>query len=144
MSGQHTPGPWRFEFNAEHRSVHLVGGRPRFDLSIMDFCRWGMGGATMLLRDTAHDGMNIMHKLHERPDWIAPEPGREHHKSWFQRVTHPDILLIEAAPDLLAALNLLKAADFGANVKTAEDEKHMDRVAAFARAAIAKAEGGAA
>ena len=104
MSAQHTPGPWRFEFNAEHRSVHLVGGRPQYDLTIMDFCRWGMGGATMLLRDTAHDGMNIMHKLHERPDWIAPEPGREHHKSWFQLLTHPDIRLIEAAPDLLAAL----------------------------------------
>jgi hypothetical protein len=74
MSAQHTPGPWRFEFNAQHRHVHLVGGKPQFDLTIMDFCRWGMHGATMLLRDTAHDGMNIMHKLHERPDWIAPQP----------------------------------------------------------------------
>ena len=45
--------------------------------------------------------------------------------------------------ELLAALNLLKEADFGANVKTAEDERHMDSVAAFARAAIAKVEGGA-
>ena len=104
MSALHTPGPWRFEFNAEHRSVHLVGGRPQYDLTIMNFCRWGMGRATMLLRDTAHDGMNIMHKLHDRPDWIAPEPGREHHKSWFQLLTHPDIRLIEAAPDLLEAL----------------------------------------
>lgn len=51
--------------------------------------------------------------------------------------------LVRQRDELLAALNLLKAADFGANVKTAEDEKHMDRVAAFARAAIAKAEGGA-
>lgn len=45
--------------------------------------------------------------------------------------------------ELLAALNLLKATDFGANVKTADDERHMDSVAAFARAAIAKVEGGA-
>ena len=40
--------------------------------------------------------------------------------------------------ELLAALNLLKAADFGANVRTAEDEAHMDRIAAFARSVIAK------
>ena len=45
--------------------------------------------------------------------------------------------------ELLAALNMLKAADFGANVKTADDERNMDSVAAFARAAIAKVEGGA-
>lgn len=45
--------------------------------------------------------------------------------------------------ELLAVLNLLKAADFGANVKTADDERHMDSVAAFARSAIAKVEGGA-
>lgn len=105
MSASHTPGPWRFEFNAKHRNVTLVGGQPtKYDLTIMDFCRWGMNGATILLRDTAHDGMNIMHKLHERPDWIAPQAGREHHKSWHQLLTHPDIRLIEAAPDLLEAL----------------------------------------
>lgn len=43
--------------------------------------------------------------------------------------------------ELLAALNMLKAWDFGAAVVTAEDEKRMDGVAAFARAAIAKAGG---
>lgn len=100
-----TPGPWRWEFNGEHRNVHLVGGKPSFDLTIIDFCRWGMCGATMLLRDTAHDGMNLMHKLHERPDWIAPHPGREHHKSWFQRVTHPDAKFMEVSnPKTVLAL----------------------------------------
>ena len=142
MSALHTPGPWRFEFNAEHRSVHLVGGRPQYDLTIMDFCRWGMGRATMLLRDTAHDGMNIMHKLHERPDWIAPAPGRAHHKSWFQLLTHPDIRLIEAAPDLLEALKevvpLLEAA------LMIYGEPEPGSIGFKARAAIAKAEGGAA
>lgn len=138
MSEQHTPGPWRFEFNAKHRSVHLVGGRPRFDLTIMDFCRWGMGGATMRLRDTAHDGMNMMYKLHDRPDWIAPEPGREHHKDWFQRVVHPDIRLIEAAPDLLEALKEV-AEVFGEDWREGSTQRYLgDR----ARAAIAKVEGG--
>lgn len=104
MSLPHTEGPWRWEFNASHRRIHLVGGRPRFDLSVMDFARWGMGGATMLLRDTSEAGMNIMHRVHERPDWIAPERGREHHKSWHQLLTHPDARLIESSPMLLAAL----------------------------------------
>jgi hypothetical protein len=45
MSAQHTPGPWRWEFNAERKSVDLVGGRPMFDLTVMDFARWGMGNA---------------------------------------------------------------------------------------------------
>lgn len=137
MSGAHTPGPWRFEFNAAYKNVHLVGGRPQYDLTIMDFCRWGMGHATMLLRDTAHDGMNIMHKLHERPDWIAPEPGREHHKNWFQLVKHPDIALIEAAPDLLAALEGILAV---ASVRI--DDPRIEQWDA-ARRAIAKARGAA-
>ena len=52
-------------------------------------------------------------------------------------------LVLAQRDELLAALNLLKATDFGANVKTADDERHMDKVAAFARAAIANVEGGA-
>jgi hypothetical protein len=131
---KHTPGPWRWEFNKEHRSVHLVGGKPQFDLTIIDFCRWGMNGATMRLRDTAHDGYNLMHDLHKRPDWIAPQPGREHHKSWHQLVTHPDARLIEAAPDLLEALKLADCLLSGANM-------NRDVVQHKVHAAIAKAEG---
>ena len=66
MSTTHTPGPWRWEFNAEHRRLHLVGGRRRHDLTVMDFERWGMNGATMRLRDTAHDGMQLLYRVHER------------------------------------------------------------------------------
>ena len=141
MNTQHTPGPWRWEFNAQHRNVHLVGGsRPQFDLTIIDFCRWGMNGATMRLRDTDHDGMNIMHDLHKRPDWIAPEPGREHHKSWHQLVTHPDAKLIEAAPDLLDALSTIANGEVMGG-----GHSHIDTVLAYqniARAAIAKVTGG--
>lgn len=105
MSAQHTQGPWRWELNEQSKHLHLVGGRPQFDLTIIEPVRWGMGNATLMIRDTAHDGMNIMHKLHERRDWIAPFHGRSHHAKWCADVAHPDMRLIAAAPELLAALN---------------------------------------
>lgn len=81
--------------------MHLVGGVPRYDLTIMDFERWGMSGAIMRLRDTSADGMNLMDKCLR---WTVPVTGREHHASWFKDIDHPDARLIAAAPDLLAAL----------------------------------------
>ncbi len=75
-----------------------------FDLTVMDFARWGMGGAVPRFRDTAEDGFNLMDRLCDKPEWTTPEPGREHHKRWYQMVTHPDARLMEAAPDLLSAL----------------------------------------
>jgi hypothetical protein len=107
---KHTEGPWRWEFNREHKILHLVGGQPRqFDLTVMDFSRWGMGRAVASLRDTSEAGMNIMHRLCDRPDWIAPFPNRAHHASWCADVTHPDMRLIAAAPMLLEALRDLEA-----------------------------------
>lgn len=104
----HTPGPWRWEFNAESKSLRLVGGRPMYDLTVIDFARWGMSHATMRLRDVGHAGMQLMYRVHERPDWIAPESGREHHKHWHQLLTHPDALLSADAPALLAEVVRLK------------------------------------
>lgn len=92
----HTPEPWRWEFNEKHKTVSITGGVPKFDLTVMDFERWGMGGAVPRFRDTAHDGMNVMHRLCDRPDWIAPVKGREHHASWFANVIHPDARRIVA------------------------------------------------
>lgn len=101
---KHTAGPWRWEFNAKYKSMTLVGGKPQFDLTIMDFGRWGMGGAVAVMRDTAHDGFNIMHRVCDRPDWIAPFEGRAHHADWCAEIIHPDMRLMASAPDLLAAL----------------------------------------
>lgn len=131
----YTPGPWRWEFNRRHKVLHLVGGRPQYDLTIMDFDRWGMGGAVATLRDTSEDGMNIMHRLCDRPDWIAPFPGRKHHADWCADVTHPDMRLMAAAPDLLEALHLIAGTD---PIDAALDPQRAVRVA---RAAIAKATG---
>ena len=134
MTTKYTQGPWRWEFNRKHKTLHLVGGRPQYDLTIMDFDRWGMRGAVATLRDPAEDGMNIMHRLCDRPDWIAPFPGRAHHATWCADVTHPDMRLMAAAPDLLEAL--IELADCGAEA-WGEDRPCVK----WARAAIAKATG---
>lgn len=136
-AAQHTPGPWRWEFNRDSKSMHLVGGRPRYDLTIMDFVRWGMQGGGVRMRDTTHDGLQLMYEVHKRPDWVAPFPGREHHANWCADVVHPDMRLMAAAPELLEALLGLLAA---VNVRIDDP-----RIAAFdaARAAVTKATGGA-
>ena len=132
MTTKHTKGPLRWEFNRECMVLHLVGGRPQYDLTIMDFARWGMSRAVATLRDPAVDGMNIMQRLCDRPDWIAPFPGRAHHVGWCADVTHPDMRLMAAAPDLLEALQ---------NLSGALDAVAYGAALAQARAAIAKATG---
>jgi hypothetical protein len=145
MEIKHTPGPWRWELNEKHRQLQLVGGKPTYDLTIIRPDRWGMQGATLEIRDTAHDGMNIMHKLHARRDWIAPHEGRAHHAGWCANVIHPDMRLIAAAPDLLAALQAIIGAcdrSGGDDDKSLIDE-FTGEMEEAARAAIAKATGAA-
>lgn len=131
---EHTPGPWRWEFNEKHRQLTLVGGRPKYDLTIMEFCRWGMWGAGVSMRDTVPeaDGFQLMYKVHERPDWIVPFPGRAHHKDWCAAIAHPDMLLMQAAPDLLEALE-------GLLVIAPDDTPEAYNYVSNARAAIFKA-----
>lgn len=146
MSAKHTPGPWRWEINRSSKVLHLVGGQPhQYDLTIMDFDRWGMSRAVATLRDTAEDGMNIMHRLCDRPDWIAPFPGRAHHADWCADVTHPDMRLMAAAPDLLGALRALRLAREQNKYPSWEKGvPEFNKAEAMADAAIAKATGGAA
>lgn len=103
-----TPGPWRWEINLKSLGVQLCGGRPRFDLTVMDPVRWGMGSASLRFRDgMAGDDLNLMFRA-ER--YARPVPGREHHAEWFQGLRHPDAQLIEAAPDLLALARIIGSA----------------------------------
>lgn len=135
-----TPGPWRWEFNAEHKTVHLVGGKPMYDLTVMDFSRWGMGHAVPRFRDTSEDGMNLMDRLCDKPEWIAPELGREHHKRWHQLITHPDARLMAAAPDLLSALEaMVEIAEL--TIGWIPTPPNADGPLIQARSAIAKATG---
>jgi hypothetical protein len=118
------------------KSVHLVGGVPKFDLTVMDFDRWGMHGAAPRLRQVLHDGMNIMDRCEI---YAKPVAGREHHKDWFQDIDHPDMRLMAAAPELLSALQALMKA-IGGPLNSAE----LDAAYNLCHSAISKTKGGAA
>lgn len=101
---QHTPGPWRWELNLKGKHVSLNGGKPRFDLTVLDCERWGMGSARLRLLERSGSGMMLMAPCEQ---FAAQVPGREHHADWFQTLNHPDANLIAAAPELLAACKAL-------------------------------------
>lgn len=95
-----TPGPWRWELNLKHKTLHLCGGVPRFDLTVMDLQRWGMSGAVVRLRNP-ENGLDMMRPATQ---FAAPVPGREHHADWFQSLNHPDARFIEAAREAVPSL----------------------------------------
>jgi hypothetical protein len=96
---KHTPGPWRWELNQKSKDLNLCGHGEcgPYDFTVMDFERWGMGGAVPRFRDD--NGMMV--KAHLLGEIV---PGRAHHSHWFQNINHPDARLIAAAPELLSAL----------------------------------------
>lgn len=102
MSEKFTPGPWRWEVNMKSKRIQLCGGKPQFDLTVMDFTRWGMNGARPRVLDYSD-----MKLLKEAEDFRVVIPGREHHASWLQGIDHPDMNLIAAAPDMYEALKAL-------------------------------------
>ena len=111
LSEKATTGPWRWNVNGDTKSVEIEGGRPMYDKTVMDFARWGMNRAQPRFNGAlvdGEDGFNILYPLSGRKDWIAPYAGREHHKSWFANVTHPDAALI------VAAVNFVRSDDFRA------------------------------
>ena len=98
----HTPGPWRWELNESSKSVSLVGGKPMFDKTVMDFRRYGTGGAAPSFNDAVATGeYNIMERCEVYGKLVS---GREHHADWFKDISHPDAQLIADAPMILQAL----------------------------------------
>jgi hypothetical protein len=102
----HTRGPWRWELSEKNKEIRLCGAAG-YDLTVLDFVRWGMSAAAPRLRTADGMALNIMRRADE---FAAVVPGREHHAEWFKAVDHPDARLIAAAPDLLAALEALRDA----------------------------------
>ncbi len=107
---QSTSGPWRWELSEKSKDVRLVGRndaqRLDYDLTVMDFVRYGMSGAAPRFR-TDRAGMNIMKRVEE---WGSIVPGREHHAHWHKFIDHPDALLIASAPDMQKRINTLACA----------------------------------
>lgn len=103
----HTPGPWRWEVNLTHKSVKLCGGPSekgfgKYDLTVLDFSRWGLNSAAPVFWDWNLDW--FVGETNRADKLAKPVPGREHHAGWFADIDHPDARLIAAAPDLLSAL----------------------------------------
>lgn len=102
-----TPGPWRWEI--VNKDVRLCGGRPRYDLHVMDFVRQGMNGAQPRFRCPLEENGSFQ-IMTPASQFAVVAPGRAHHASWFKLLDHPDASLIAAAPELLDALRDLLAA----------------------------------
>lgn len=98
-----TPGPWNWNVNIQGKSMYLEGHRgPQYNEMILGCERWGMHGARFNLFD--HKDRIIVPADKFATTYFA----REHHKSWFQNLNHPDANLIVAMrthfPRLLKAL----------------------------------------
>lgn len=85
---EHTPGPWMWRGNLKQRQLWLCTPHSG-TLIVMDFVRWGMGGAQPRFRQ---DGVM-------RPAEMFVE--ESDHNNAFHAVDHPDARLIAQAPELL-------------------------------------------
>lgn len=95
----HTAGPWLWTVSPKNFAVELSRGG--VGEIVMGFDRWGMGGATPRFRV---DGL-----MKRAVDLSVPQPGREHHATWWRLIDHPDARLIAAAPTLRAEVVRLRA-----------------------------------
>ena len=92
-----TPGPWDWEVSRRSQTVELCGGKGASDLTVMSFARWGLNKAAPVFWFWLG---NVSDEPKRAEALGTPEPGREHHADWFQRINHPDARLIAAAPDM--------------------------------------------
>jgi hypothetical protein len=135
---QHTPGPWRWEVNQKSKVVQLCGGKPQYDLTVMDFERWGMSGVAPRFRDSGDHGL-----LYRCLKWLRKITGREHHAEWLQSLDHPDANLIAAAPELLESAKAVMAyLDLPAGSDSDAAHELCSRACRLVKAAIELAEGG--
>jgi hypothetical protein len=137
---KHTPGPWRWEINRKHKSINLCGGLPAgtFDKTVLGFERYGMNGAAPVFHNWTEDGWGG--KPNRAFELAVEKVGREHHADWFALIDHPNAHLIAAAPDLFEACRCA----LGQLTGNMDGDMDIGDPVELLRAAIAKAEGGAA
>jgi hypothetical protein len=110
------PGPWRWNLNLKAKQIRLESTGYGTDLEIvMDFVRWGMGGA----RPRFQNPERLM--VHAEA-WSKTVPRREHHADWFRSLSHPDAefiaharkdveLLLEEIRELKGRIKVLEECD---------------------------------
>lgn len=110
-----TPGPWWWRLNRKSKQVVLEsGGRGRWLERVMDFVRYGMGGAKPRFLDQEKCLMVDADKLG------VDVPGREHHSEWAQTLAHPDAEFIaESRSELECYTELLIEIDRWCDVQGA-------------------------
>jgi hypothetical protein len=87
-----TAGPWFWKVNLKSKECVLEShGRGGMLEHVMDFVRWGMGGAKPRFLNQEKCLMVDVDKL----GCIIPK--REHHSDWAQGVSHPDAAFIAHA-----------------------------------------------
>lgn len=96
------PGRWFWNVNLKHRSMSLEStGNGSMRETVMDFVRWGMGGARA--RFQRPNGV-----MKNADEMTVEVEGRRHHAAWFQALAHPDADFIAASradvPTLCRAL----------------------------------------
>lgn len=105
---RHTPARWRWVLNKHSKQIDLVSSGVPGSVHeiVMDFVRWGMGGAAPRFRRASLNRPEnvLMVRADEFGEIV---PGRSHHKDWYQWLRHPDAQLIQAAPELYEALDEL-------------------------------------
>lgn len=94
-----TPGPWAWTISLRSKAMRLEShGRGQMLEYIMDFMRWGMGGAKARFLDREKSLMVDADKL------TRVIPGRAHHSEWAQEIDHPDADFISGARTDIPAL----------------------------------------
>lgn len=103
-----TPGPRQWKVNRKYREVILMGGVPKYDLTILSFARWGMSGATVCFLQNPTPYFNNL--ITKAQDMAVPHTGREHHSEWYANIDNPDAQFI-ARTDPSTILALLEERD---------------------------------
>lgn len=110
----HTPAPWYWHGNAGSKTLYLAAGSKR--KFVMQFARWGTQGAQPRFEVNMRmvDAKDLVQFEVGNPDVVGVDAAKNDPSVYRLDITgisHPDAILIAAAPDLLKERDALKAAN---------------------------------